>query len=283
MYHEILGEAQTSSPLAVAPDVFGRQLAYLHEAGFSTLTAGELAAFLCDGTGELPEKPVVLTFDDGYGDFYTEALPAMKQHGFTGTLFQTTGWVGRQDVATRMLNWGELAEIEQAGVEIGAHTVRHPQLDQLSEKDLRDELYASKSALEDHLGLAVPGLAYPYGYSSRRVREVARELGYTYAYSVDNTMTTKAAGRFTFPRLTVRRATTMDGFRDLVNGVDSFGLRGTRMLTKGFTVVRRAKSALKLGQEPAWYREAKADDLAYEARTGSLEAKTEDHEAKTDA
>jgi peptidoglycan/xylan/chitin deacetylase (PgdA/CDA1 family) len=258
MYHEIAGQAKTSSPLAVAPDVFRGQLAYLHEAGFSTLTAGELAAFLADGTGELPERPVVLTFDDGYADFYTAALPVMKQHGFTGTLFQTTGWVGRPDAATRMLNWRELAEIERAGIEIGAHSVWHPQLDQLSEQDLRDELYASKSALEDHLGVAVPGLAYPYGYSSPRVRQVARELGYTYAYSVDNAMTTSAAGRFTFPRLTVRRSTTMSGFRDLVNGVDTVELRGARILTKGFAVVRRARSALKLGQEPAWYREAKA-------------------------
>ena len=259
MYHEIADQAASADPFAVAPDVFARHLAYLREAGFNTLTAGELAAFLADGTGSLPERPVVLTFDDGYGDFYTAALPVMKQHGFTGTLFQTTGWVGKKDVSQRMLNWRELAEIEQAGIEIGAHTVRHPQLDQLSDTDLRDELHASKSALEDRLGLAVPGLAYPYGYSSRRVRDIARELGYTYAYAVGNSMTTSAAGRFTLPRLTVQRATTMDGFRDLVNDVDSFGLRRRRMLTKGFVVVRRAKSMLKLAQEPAWYREAKAE------------------------
>jgi peptidoglycan/xylan/chitin deacetylase (PgdA/CDA1 family) len=258
MYHEIADEASTSSPLAVAPDVFASHLGYLREAGFSTLTAGELAAFLADGTGELPERPVVLTFDDGYGDFHTEALPVMKQHGFTGTLFQTTGWVGKEGEAKRMLNWRELSEIEQAGVEIGAHTVRHPQLDQLAEKDLREELYISKSVLEDHLGRAVPGLAYPFGYSSRRVRDVARELGYSYAYAVDNAMTTSAAERFTFPRLTVRRTTTMDGFRKLVNGQDTLALRRNRVLTKGFLVVRRAKSTLKLAQEPAWYREAKA-------------------------
>lgn len=260
MYHEIADEAASSDPFAVAPDVFASHLAYLHEAGFNTLTAGELAAFLADGTGSLPERPVVLTFDDGYGDFYTEALPVMKQHGFTGTLFQTTGWVGKEDVAKRMLNWRELAEIDQAGIEIGAHTIRHPQLDQVSEKDLRDELYASKSALEDHLGVAVPGLAYPYGYSSRRVREVAREFGYTYAYAVGNAMTTSADGKFTLPRLTVQRATTMDGFRDLVNGVDTFRIRRDRMLTKGFAVVRRVKSTLKLAQEPEWYREAKAEE-----------------------
>ena len=253
MYHEIADATATSSPLAVAPDVFADQLAYLHDDGFYTLTACELAAFLADGVGALPDRPVVLTFDDGYGDFYTDALPVLKQHGFTGTLFQTTGWVGKEGEAKRMLNWRELAELHDTGIEIGAHTVRHPQLDQLPEKELRDELYISKSVLEDKLGFAVPGLAYPFGYSNRKVREVARELGYTYAYSVDNALTTDAAGKFTLPRLTVRRTTTMDQFRRMVNGKDTLALRQARILTKGFSVVRRAKSTLRIAQQPDWY------------------------------
>lgn len=256
MYHEIADASATSSSLAVAPDVFANQLAYLRDSGFNTLTAGELAAFLADGVGQLPERPVVLTFDDGYGDFYTDALPVIKQNGFTGTLFQTTGWVGEEGEARRMLNWRELDEIDQAGIEIGAHTVRHPQLDQLPEKALRDELYISKSALEDHLGAAVPGLAYPFGYSNRRVREVARELGYAYAYAVGNAFTTEAAGKFTFPRLTVRRTTSMDEFGKMVNGTATLTVRRDWMLTKGFTVVRRTASALRVARQPAWYREA---------------------------
>lgn len=257
MYHEIADTAESSSPLAVAPDVFANQLAYLRDAGFNTVTAGELAAFLADGKGALPERPIVLTFDDGYGNFYTNGLPVIKQNGFTGTLFQTTGWVGKDadEESSRMLNWRELAESEQAGIEIGAHTVRHPQLDLLPEKELREELTASKSALEDHLGHEVPGLAYPFGYSNRRVREVAVELGYVYAYAVGNAMTTGAAGKFTYPRLTVRRTTTMDEFRNMANGKDTLLVRRDRMLTKGFAVVRRGMSALGVARQPAWYRE----------------------------
>src|ERR1700729_1950183 len=155
MYHEIADAADTPSALAVSPDVFAGHLAYLRDAGFNTVTAGELSAILANGTGTLPERPVVLTFDDGYGDFYTQALPLLKRNGFTATLFQTTGWVGKEDEAIRMMNWRELAEAEQAGIEIGAHTRTHPQLDQLPEKALYEELYASKSALEDNLGLKI--------------------------------------------------------------------------------------------------------------------------------
>jgi peptidoglycan/xylan/chitin deacetylase (PgdA/CDA1 family) len=256
MYHEIADIAATRSGFAVAPDVFADQLAYLHDSGFHTLTAGELAAILADGIGVLPERPVVLTFDDGYADFYSSGLPLLKQHGFTGTIFMTTGWIDKEDDEKRMLNWRELAEIQQAGIEIGAHTVRHPQLDHLPEKLVREELYASKSLLEDHLGLAVPGLAYPFGYSNAMVRQVARDLGYDYGYAVGNAITTSSKDKFTFPRLTVRRSTSMEEFRKMVNGQDTLTVRRDRMLTKGFSVVRRAQSRLGLARQPEWYLQA---------------------------
>jgi len=245
MYHEIADTAATPSRLAVSPDVFADQLAYLHDAGFQAITAGALSAFLADGVGELPERPVVLTFDDGYGDFYSQAMPVLKQHGFTGTLFMTTGWIGKEGETKRMLNWRELAEIEQAGIEIGAHTCQHPQLDQLPDNLIREELYVSKSQLEDNLELKVPGLAYPFGYSNAKVRQVARDVGYDYAYSVNNSLTTDAADKFALPRLTVRRATTMDDFRKMVNGHDTPMLQRDRILTSGYSVVRRAKSTLR--------------------------------------
>jgi peptidoglycan/xylan/chitin deacetylase (PgdA/CDA1 family) len=251
MYHEIADVAATPSRLAVSPNAFADQLAYLRDTGFNSITAGALSAILAGGTGDLPERPVVLTFDDGYGDFYSQAMPLLKQHGFTATLFMTTGWVGKEGEKKRMLNWRELAEAEQTGIEIGAHTCKHPQLDQLPENLIREELYVSKSLLEDNLGLKVPGLAYPFGYSNAKVRRVAREIGYDYAYAVGNAMTTDTADAFTLPRITVRRATTMDDFRKMVDGQDTLMLQRDRILTSGFSVVRRAKSTLRALRQSA--------------------------------
>jgi peptidoglycan/xylan/chitin deacetylase (PgdA/CDA1 family) len=257
MYHEIADTTATSSPLAVAPGAFADQLAYLRDAGFNTLTAAELAAFLADGTGTLPERPVVLTFDDGYKDFYTHGLPVIKRNGFTATLFQTTGGIGDENSEKIMLNWRELAELVQAGIEIGAHTVTHPKLDILPEQDLREELSISKDQLEQRLGRAVPGLAYPFGYSNQTVRQVARELGYDYAYSVDNAMTTSAASRFTFPRLTVQRTHTLEGFAAMSNGKSTVALRRDRMISMLSPVIRRTRSTVGLERQPEWYSGAK--------------------------
>jgi len=244
MYHEIADITATTSRFAVTPEAFADQVAYLHDAGFTAITAGALAELLAGGAGSLPERPVVLTFDDGYGDFHNQALPLLKRYGHTATVFQTTGLVGVEGAAKRMMNWRELAEVAEAGVEVGAHTIRHRQLDQLPDEELVEELAVSKSLLEDHLGMAVPGLAYPFGYSNDKVRQTARELGYAYAYAVDNAMTTSEADHFALPRLTVKRTTTIESFRKMVNGQDTLALRRDRALSGAFSVVRRAKAGI---------------------------------------
>lgn len=240
MYHQIAEATEAPTKLAVNPAAFADQLACLRDAGFTAITAGDLAAALAGESAELPDRPVVLTFDDGYGDFYHQAMPLLNKYGFTATLFMTTGGLGHQP----MLDWGQLTEAAHAGIEIGAHTYMHPALDQLSDARLHEELYVPKSQLEDNLGMPIPGLAYPYGHSSRKVRQLARELGHTYAYSVGNSMTTSGSNLFTLPRLTVQRATTLDAFRKMVSGQDILTLKRDRMLTRGYSVVRYAKSAL---------------------------------------
>ncbi len=248
MYHEIAEAAETGSRLAVSPAAFQAQLGYLRGAGFTSVTAGELIARLATGTGGLPDRPVVLTFDDGYRDFRTQAMPLLERYRFTATLFVTTGWNQdadmRQAAPGRMLDAAQLAEVAGAGVEIGAHTRRHPPLDQLPRELVREELYTSKRWLEDELGFPVPGLAYPFGYSSAMVREVARETGYGYACAVRNVPASPASDPFALPRLTVRSATKMSAFRRLVDGHATVGLLEDRALTKGWAAVRRARTVL---------------------------------------
>ena len=259
MYHEVNDPAQAWDHLAVSPAVFREQLAHLCDAGYTTLTAESFATLLAEG-GEVPPRTVILTFDDGFEDFHRHAVPALAEFGFTATVFVTTGWI--QDAGSgpatrrpgRMLSWSQIAEVASCGLEVGAHSAQHPQLDQIPTARLRDELYASKAELEDKLGIAVPGLAYPFGYSSAKVREMSRKAGYGYGYAVRNTMTNRESDLFRIPRLTVHRSTSLAEFQRLISGQFTLTMTRDRALTAGWSVVRRSRAAIaarRYGNNPS--------------------------------
>lgn len=252
MYHSVSdAPAATTRALSVRPAMFAAQLRYLRHQGFSGLTFGEL----CQGrrTGQpLPARPIVLTFDDGYADLIESALPIMIEQGFPATVFVTTGWLvgaARYTAGTppdRMLSWGQVTELASAGVEIGAHSHSHAQLDQISEPRLRVELASSRRFLEDRLGRPVCSLAYPYGYSSKRVRGVAREVGYLQAAVVANAVAASACDPFGVPRLTIRRSTSLAVFARVAHQQQIRLLYApAHVLTTGWAVVRRTRSALR--------------------------------------
>jgi peptidoglycan/xylan/chitin deacetylase (PgdA/CDA1 family) len=250
MYHSVSETpARATRRLSVHPDLFGAQLALLRRHGFTTITFGDLAAALATGL-PLPERPVALTFDDGYADVHTNVLPRLEEHGCTATVFVTTGWMddaGHHAAGTpldRMLSWSQVRDLAGAGIEVGAHSHSHAQLDQVPRDALRRELRHSKALLEARLGAPVHTLAYPFGYSSRRVREEVAASGYRYAAGVANTVARPPADLLALPRLTVRRTTTLDDFSRLLHAEDlwrSFAI--DRTLTRGYAVVRRARHA----------------------------------------
>ncbi|MBV9229057.1 MAG: polysaccharide deacetylase family protein, partial [Chloroflexi bacterium] len=131
---------------------------------------------------ELPPQPIVLTFDDAYADFYTNALPALQTYGFVATLYVPTVFVGGTsrwleylgEGSRPLLSWSQLAEISACGIECGAHSHTHPALDMLSFSKAQDEIVRCKCLLEDHLGQQTSSFAYPYGYYNTRVRQMVR-------------------------------------------------------------------------------------------------------------
>jgi peptidoglycan/xylan/chitin deacetylase (PgdA/CDA1 family) len=249
MYHEV--SADSKSRLAVPPGDFAAQLRHLHAEGYHTVTASGFAAALAGRGASLPERAVVLTFDDGFADFHAAALPLLQQYGFTATVFVTTGWIsdiGPLAAGPRpgpMLSWEQILHASASGVEIAAHSHRHDQLDQLPDGVLRRELADSKALLEDRLGCLVPGLAYPFGYSSAQVRWAARDAGYRYACAVGNVLADPAADLFALPRVTIRRSTGLRAFEQIVSGrLPSIYLKD-RALTRGFAMVRRTRAAAR--------------------------------------
>jgi peptidoglycan/xylan/chitin deacetylase (PgdA/CDA1 family) len=250
MYHSVHPDPPAATRrLSVHPAAFAQQLDVLRRRGCTTLTFGAFGEALRTGR-PLPERSVVLTFDDGYADFHEHALPLLDGHGFTATVFVTTGWIADAGQETaglpldRMLTRGQVRELAQAGIEIGAHSHSHAQLDQVPDPALREELRRSKDLLETWTGREVTTLAYPFGYSSRRVRDEVAASGYRSAAAVANALPDDGADLMALPRLTVRRSTGPETFARLARGESVARTYAVdRALTGGWAVVRRSRYA----------------------------------------
>ncbi|WP_190129465.1 polysaccharide deacetylase family protein [Streptomyces mashuensis] len=249
MYHAVAhSPARATYGLSVSPGAFAGQMALLADRGFTPLTTAQLAAAWRGGR-PLPPRPVLITFDDGYEGVHRHALPVLAGHGFTATLFASTGWLrgahetpGALDL---MLDWGQLRELAAAGWEIGGHSHTHPQLDQLTTGRLRFEVEHCRDLLTDELGHPPVSFAYPYGYSSRRVRDTVRAAGFGVSLAVGNALAARRQGPHALRRVTVRRSTTDAEFARLVEGRALGRLFARdRALTKGYAVVRRSRRAL---------------------------------------
>ncbi|MCD9143497.1 polysaccharide deacetylase family protein [Streptomyces albireticuli] len=254
MYHSVAhSPARATYGLSVSPEAFAAQMRLLAERRFTPLTAQRLAKAWRTGSG-LPEKPVLITFDDGYEGVHRHALPTLVEHGFAATLFASTGWVrgahesgGALDL---MLSWDQVRELAAAGVEIGGHSHSHPQLDQLTDAQLWFEVARCREILAEELGEPPVSFAYPYGYSDRRVRDTVRAAGFTISLAVGNALAERPQGPYALERVTVRRSTGIGEFERLVEGrgLGRLFVRD-RVLTKGYAVVRRTRQVVRKASE----------------------------------
>ncbi len=196
------------SSLTLPPTELERHVRYLKQRGFTSVTLRAVGDYL-KGQGELPAKPVVLTFDDGFENNYQYALPILKAEGFTGTFFIITGLVGHNEY----MDWGQVAELSKAGMEIGSHTINHPDLAK-SLPVLRDrELVQSKQTLEEKLGVTVDTLSYPGGAYNDDVAASARKIGYGVAVTTQYGATQYGAKPMELSRIRVQGTDELGAFK----------------------------------------------------------------------
>ena len=178
MYHAVHSQR---SPISVTPQDFSKHMRWLNEAGVRVFSAAELARSIRQGKS-LPSNSLVLTFDDGLECLYWNAYPVLREYGFTATVFLVSGYCGKMNnwpgqppgiPSLKLLNWEQVKEMGDNGIEFGAHSVSHPQLDRLSKVEVEFELTGSKSEIERHLECEVETFAYPYGKCDPLVKELA--------------------------------------------------------------------------------------------------------------
>ena len=193
MYHRITNNQTPGSShgIWVTASQFSAQLHSLRSRGFETITFRDYDQFL-QGQRRLPRRPVILTFDDGYEDNYTIALPLLRNFGCRAAIFAVTDkkrrtnfWDSDEPKAI-LLSSAQMRELDHSGIEIGSHTVTHPRLTQTSIDVIRQELSESKDSLQQILGAEVISFAYPYGALPPAVKGLVEEAGYKFAVAADS-------------------------------------------------------------------------------------------------
>ncbi len=217
MYHRVdrltPGLPSLTRALTVTPDDFAAQVRWLRRSGYRAITTEQLFAAMYEG-GDLPDKPILLTFDDGYVDVLRYAAPVLRKARMPAVAYVITNRIEGSD--TSFMRWRHLKRLQKAGFEIGSHTVSHRDLTALPGAELARELRASKRTLERGLGRPVNTIAYPAGRFDARVEEAARAAGYVLALTTEPGVTHDARHPFELPRIRVSDTTGGGGLAALL-------------------------------------------------------------------
>ena len=182
VYHHVSESLHHSSKnMQVSPDEFEQQMYFLSQKGFRCLSLSEVITNWQKGKPQ-PERSFVLTFDDGYIDYYDNALPILEKFGFTATIFVVVKPI--EEGNKRFLSWQEIRELAQKHFTFGSHTLTYPRLRSLDNRTIKLELNELKNILEERLGKLVELLAYPYGELNERIQDMACKSGYLAACGV---------------------------------------------------------------------------------------------------
>ena len=176
-YHMV---GDLNQALCISAANFEEQMKYLADNGYNTITPDQLMDHLKRGV-PLPEKPVMITFDDGYVDNYTIAYPILRKYGHKAVFFLIAGYINNDP---RFMNWQQVKEMSNNGMIMQSHTVHHVNLTKLSPEDALKELTESKEIIQREVGKPVRYLAYPTGATDKATVQLVRKAGYRGAFSV---------------------------------------------------------------------------------------------------
>jgi peptidoglycan/xylan/chitin deacetylase (PgdA/CDA1 family) len=220
MYHHLEQDGAVITPYAVHASLFASQLDILKKARFVALSFQELFAAL-DGKRTLPERAVVITFDDGYESFREFALPALLAHAMTATVFVVAseiGGINRWDLPEGfpqrpLMNEAALKEIVAAGMEIGSHGWAHRDLTACAESELAEEFVQSRQEIRRRLDVRADVFSYPYGRYSRRHLPLLAQAGYRGAVTIFSDEPTVTHSPYAMRRVLVHDGDTAWRFR----------------------------------------------------------------------
>jgi peptidoglycan/xylan/chitin deacetylase (PgdA/CDA1 family) len=193
--------------LTITPQQFDGELSYLASHHYRTVSAADAVSRLLEGR-KLPAKHVILSFDDGYSDMYTNVYPQLRRRHMTATFFIPSGLIGKP----RYLTWRQLEDMSRHGMDIEAHSVTHPDLTVVPRPQVRGEIYGSRQTLQRRLHTSVRIFAYPYGTYNSYILKTLRKAGYLAAFTTSQGWWLRSSHLLTLPRVYVDNDDTLPIF-----------------------------------------------------------------------
>lgn len=206
-YHSI--DYEKGNELRIPKEKFRQQMQYLKDNKYTTLSLDEFYNFLVNNN-PVPNKSVIITFDDGYKDNYENAFPILKEFGFRATIFVITSTIDKEK---DFLTSNELKEMSSCNIGIESHTVNHDNLNSLDYDAQIKTLKDSKEFLERILGKEVKYIAYPYGKWNENTLKAVKSAGYNMAFTTIGGWSNKDQGLYTLNRVYVSNNHNMDEFK----------------------------------------------------------------------
>ncbi|HCQ89937.1 MAG TPA: xylanase deacetylase [Clostridium sp.] len=204
-YHSI--QKSGENELMMDPKLFRSHLQWLKDNGYTSLTMEEFYNYIKYNT-PVPEKSVVITFDDGYIDNYTNAMPIINEFDFDTTIFMVSDFVGNPNFLTE----SQLKELEKNKINIESHTANHLELAKLPKEKQREELQQSKDRLNNLLDEKIEYVAYPYGSYNDDTKNTTKEIGYKMGFSTDSGWASGDDDLFSIPRVYMSDFYDLDEF-----------------------------------------------------------------------
>jgi peptidoglycan/xylan/chitin deacetylase (PgdA/CDA1 family) len=209
MYHRI-GETAVREQYTVSRKNFLEQMQLLGKRGYPVLPLQRIVEGFRGG-GPLPDRAVVITFDDGFQETYEHALPVLKQLKFHATFFLVTKLVGRTNAwmesrsmpCLRLMDWAQVKQLSADGFEVGSHTSTHPVLTAIDVQEAAEEIRTSKEELENRVAAPVRFFAYPHGQFNSSVRNLVENTGYAAACCTMSGFNNESADYFALRRVEI--------------------------------------------------------------------------------
>lgn len=192
--------------LSISPTELEQQLIMLNQLNYHSATMRQVA------DGSAPPDSIALTFDDGYQDFYTSALPLLKKYSWGATVYIITSKIGGA-----YMTWDEIRELQADGIEIGSHTIHHPDLSKISDAQQRTEIIDSKSQIEAQIHSPVYSFCYPSGKFNAESLSLVKLAGYTNATTTTFGLADAHSNEYALPRVRISPGLSLEKLKGIIS------------------------------------------------------------------